>query len=107
MQCFIPVQTVAPALRLTRRRGLRHLHACARAGAADEAVVRRTARLAQLDLSDAEVTRLAPEFRKILGFIDGMDSLDVEGVDPMARASASRNVLREDVPRPFQDVYVM
>lgn len=70
------------------------------------AVVEKTVRLAQLDMSGEEIDKLTPEFAKIVGFIDTLSSLDVEGVEPMSRVEESRNVLREDVPIPFGEVYV-
>lgn len=66
--------------------------------------VEKTVRLAQLDLSGDEIDRLTPEFAKIVGFIDALAALDVDGVEPMSRVEDSVNVLREDVPAPFADV---
>lgn len=68
-------------------------------------VVARTAKLAQLELTDDEVDRLTPEFQKIIGFVDRINELDVDGVDPMASAQRLRNVLRKDDPTPFAKVY--
>lgn len=73
-------------------------------GGITRAVVEKTVRLAQLDLSDDEIDRLTPEFAKIVGFIDTLSALDVDGVEPMSRVEDSTNVLREDVPVPFSDV---
>lgn len=62
--------------------------------------------LAQLSMSDDEIDQLTPEFAKIVNFIDTLSGLDVEGVEPMSRVVDSENVLREDVPSAFSDVYV-
>jgi aspartyl-tRNA(Asn)/glutamyl-tRNA(Gln) amidotransferase subunit C len=68
--------------------------------------VSRTAQLAQLQLTDAEVDTLLPEFQKIIGFIDTLSELDVEGVEPMSRVEDTTNILRDDVPVAFPNMYV-
>ena len=40
------------------------------------------------------------ELNGILGHIDQIQALDLEGVSPTSHVIALRNVLREDVPRP-------
>jgi aspartyl/glutamyl-tRNA(Asn/Gln) amidotransferase C subunit len=68
------------------------------------AVVEKAVALAQLDMSSEEIDKLTPEFAKIVGFIDTLSALDVDGVEPMSRVEDSTNVLREDVPVAFNDV---
>jgi aspartyl/glutamyl-tRNA(Asn/Gln) amidotransferase C subunit len=77
--------------------------ACA---AVSRETVVKTAKLAQLYLSDAEVDTLTPEFQKIVGFVGAMSELDVEGIEPMSRVEDTTNVLRDDVPVAFPDMCV-
>ena len=66
----------------------------------DRDQVLHVARLARLRVSDEEVERLAPELSKILGHVETMNELDLEGVEPTSHVVDLTNVLREDVPRP-------
>ena len=58
------------------------------------------ARLARLRLTDDEVERMAGELSKILEYVETMNELDLEGVEPTSHVVDLTNVLREDVPRP-------
>jgi len=68
-----------------------------------EAQVRYVADLANLRLTDAEVTRLQTDLDGILEHIDRLKEIDVTGVEPMAQVlfeSDPAATLREDVPVP-------
>lgn len=54
------------------------------------------AALAQLRLDDAAQERLVREMGDILAYMDTLNSLDTEGVEPMMHALEMTNVLRED-----------
>ena len=41
------------------------------------------AKLARIRVDDAELPRLAEDFNRILGFVEQLNEVDVEGVDPM------------------------
>jgi aspartyl-tRNA(Asn)/glutamyl-tRNA(Gln) amidotransferase subunit C len=58
------------------------------------------AKLARLKFSDEEIERLRPELDKILEYVEQMDRLDLEGVEPTSHVVELQNVLRDDVPRP-------
>jgi aspartyl-tRNA(Asn)/glutamyl-tRNA(Gln) amidotransferase subunit C len=62
--------------------------------------VLHVAKLARLKLTDDEVDRMAEELSKILGHVETMNELDLEGVEPTSHVVDLTNVLREDVPRP-------
>jgi aspartyl-tRNA(Asn)/glutamyl-tRNA(Gln) amidotransferase subunit C len=66
----------------------------------DRDQVLHVARLARLRLTDAEVERMTGELSHILGHVERMDSLDLDGVEPTSHVVDLHNVLREDVPRP-------
>jgi aspartyl-tRNA(Asn)/glutamyl-tRNA(Gln) amidotransferase subunit C len=62
--------------------------------------VLHVAKLARLKFSEEEIERLAPELSKILEYVEQMNRLDLEGVEPTSHVVKLENVLREDVPRP-------
>ena len=62
----------------------------------DEAQVRKVAKLSRLDLSDAEVEEFTGQLSAILEYVEKMNELDTEGVEPLAHCLAISNVLRED-----------
>jgi aspartyl-tRNA(Asn)/glutamyl-tRNA(Gln) amidotransferase subunit C len=66
----------------------------------DRAQVLHVAKLARLKFSEAEIERLQPELSKILEYVEQMDRLELEGVEPTSHVVELQNVLREDVPRP-------
>ena len=58
--------------------------------------VGRLARLARIEIRDAEAARLRDELNGILGLIDQMRALDTTGVDPMSHPQPVVQRLRED-----------
>ena len=63
----------------------------------DEATVRRIARLARIRISDNEVPKLEGELNHILGWIEMMDEVDTDNVEPMTSVVENTMRLREDV----------
>jgi aspartyl-tRNA(Asn)/glutamyl-tRNA(Gln) amidotransferase subunit C len=63
---------------------------------ADE--VRQVARLARLELSDDELTRMADQLNRILGYVELIQKLNTDGVEPLAHPLPVQNVFREDEP---------
>ncbi|HYI39866.1 MAG TPA: Asp-tRNA(Asn)/Glu-tRNA(Gln) amidotransferase subunit GatC [Allosphingosinicella sp.] len=63
----------------------------------DAATVRHIAKLARIAVSDAEVGALAPELNNILGWVEQLQEVDVEGVEPMTAVIPNRLRLRDDV----------
>jgi aspartyl-tRNA(Asn)/glutamyl-tRNA(Gln) amidotransferase subunit C len=62
----------------------------------DAATVRHIARLARIAVSDAEVAALAPELSNILGWVEQLQEVDVEGVQPMTAVIPNTLRLRDD-----------
>ena len=62
--------------------------------------VLHVARLARLELSDDEVTRLQQEMSQILEAVSKVSELDLSDVPPTAHPLAIENAWGEDVPRP-------
>ena len=62
--------------------------------------VEHVARLARLALSDEELERMRAQFGRILGYIEKLNELDTEGVEPTSHAIRMVNVMRHDEVRP-------
>ena len=63
----------------------------------DAATVRRIASLARIHVGDAEVATLQTELNTILGWIEQLNEVDVEGVEPLTGAAQMALKMREDV----------
>jgi aspartyl-tRNA(Asn)/glutamyl-tRNA(Gln) amidotransferase subunit C len=66
----------------------------------DREQVLHVARLARLELSEDEVGRMTTEMSKILGHIEKIAELDLEGVPPTSHVVEVTGALRPDEPRP-------
>jgi len=64
------------------------------------ALVRQVARLARLDLSEAEVAAMAPQLARILAHVESVATVDVAGHDPAGIPAVGADALRADVPAP-------
>ncbi|MCF7973767.1 MAG: Asp-tRNA(Asn)/Glu-tRNA(Gln) amidotransferase subunit GatC [Phycisphaerae bacterium] len=62
----------------------------------DEVQVRKVAKLSRLDLTDTEIKEFTGQLEAILEYVDKMNQLDTEGVEPMAHCLPISNCLRED-----------
>lgn len=58
--------------------------------------VRRIARLARIEVDESRLPALAGELNAILAWVEQLEQVDVEGVQPMASAVAAQLRLRED-----------
>ena len=66
----------------------------------DDTTVRHVARLARLRLDAAEEQVMREELSGILGHIDAIRAMDLDGVPPTTPVIELENVLRADEPRP-------
>ncbi len=62
----------------------------------DAATVKRVAHLARIALPEAEVGRMQGEINAILGFVEQLSKVDVEGVEPMTSVTPMRLKQRAD-----------
>ena len=60
------------------------------------AEVLHVARLARLELSEAELETMRAQLTSILTYIDRLKALDVTGVEPTSHAVPLLNVMRDD-----------
>jgi aspartyl-tRNA(Asn)/glutamyl-tRNA(Gln) amidotransferase subunit C len=63
----------------------------------DLATVRRIATLARIHVDDAELPALQADLNGILGWIEQLNEVDVEGVEPLTGAAQMALKMREDV----------
>lgn len=66
----------------------------------DEKLVDYVANLARLELSSEERVQSAADLSRILEYMDSLNELDTEGVEPMSHAFEMTNVFRADVLLP-------
>ncbi len=69
----------------------------------DETQVRQVAKLSRLDLTDDEVARFSTELSAIVEYIEKLNELDVDSVEPLAHCLPLNNVFRADEIRPSLD----
>jgi aspartyl-tRNA(Asn)/glutamyl-tRNA(Gln) amidotransferase subunit C len=63
----------------------------------DATAVRRIAHLARIGVSDDETPHLQREINAILDFIEALNAVDVEGVEPMTSVIPMTLPMRDDV----------
>ncbi|MEM8537555.1 MAG: Asp-tRNA(Asn)/Glu-tRNA(Gln) amidotransferase subunit GatC [Pseudomonadota bacterium] len=62
----------------------------------DTATAAKVAKLARIRVEEDDLPALAQEFNTILGFIEQLSEVDVEGVEPMVSVTPMRLKRRDD-----------
>ena len=62
----------------------------------NEKSVEHVARLARLHLDPSDLKVMTSQMDAILGYVDKLNELDTDGVEPMAHAVPMSNAFRED-----------
>ena len=62
----------------------------------DKATVEKLAHLARLDFSEKEKEEMMQDMNKIAAFVDKINELNLDGVEPLIYMTEEENVLRED-----------
>jgi len=70
----------------------------------DEGLIRHLESLARLQLSDEQRRSIEKDMREILSYMELLNEVDVDGVEPMYTPIESNSDLRLDEVRPFEDV---
>ena len=60
--------------------------------------IERTAKLANLALSDEELVKLKQDLDEVLTMVEQIQSVDTDGVDAVASVNGLSNFSREDLP---------
>ena len=61
------------------------------------------AELARLELSEEEKAVFQPQLESIVGYVEKISAVDVDGVEPMMHGRPLVNAFREDEVRPSMD----
>ena len=69
--------------------------------------IARVAQLSRLALDDDALEALRGDLLQILGHVEAISELDVQGIEPMPRPHPAVNRLDEDVPGPALDRSVL
>jgi len=64
----------------------------------DSLNVRHIAKLARLDLNDAEAATFQPQLQAILGHVEALTALNLDDIDPTAHPSPACGPMRDDTP---------
>ena len=62
----------------------------------DKATLQKIAHLARLDFEEEGADKMVADMTEILDWVEKLNELDTEGVEPLTHMSAEQNVLRED-----------
>lgn len=65
----------------------------------DKPLVDRIAKLSKLEFDDKAAEEIISDLDKILGFVDKLNELDTENVEPLIYITDETNVLRKDEKR--------
>jgi len=65
----------------------------------DKNTVYKVADLARIEIKDNEVDTLTQEMNKILTFMEKLNELDTDGVEPLVYMNEEANVWREDIAK--------
>ncbi len=66
-------------------------------------MVSYVAELSRLKLTDEQAEDVRHGLGEIIGYMDVLNNIDTEGVEPMSHAFAVKNVMREDKVKPSHD----
>ena len=63
-------------------------------------LVDKLAHLSRLNVAGADKTRIKEELQQMISFVEKLQEVDTEGVEPLLHMSPATNVLRPDVIEP-------
>ena len=66
----------------------------------DKKQVRKVAKLSRLELTEAEIEEFTGQLSAILGYVEKMNGLDTDSVEPLAHCLPISNVFRQDSVKP-------
>lgn len=68
--------------------------------------IQHIAKLARLELTDAELEKYGGQLSAVLNYIDQLKEVDCKGVEPTAQVTGLENVLREDEVRDWDETEI-
>lgn len=66
----------------------------------NEALIDRLGELSKLKFDDVEKKQRMQDLKQILSFVEKLNEVDTDGVEPLLFVNDSKNTWREDVPSP-------
>jgi aspartyl-tRNA(Asn)/glutamyl-tRNA(Gln) amidotransferase subunit C len=62
----------------------------------NDAMIEKLAHLSMLTFNDAEKEEIKHDLQRMISFVEKLNELDLEGIEPLVHMSNEVNVLRED-----------
>ena len=62
----------------------------------NDALIEKLAHLARLRFNDTEKEEIKHDLQRMIAFVEKLNELDLEGIEPLVHMSDEVNVLRED-----------
>ena len=63
--------------------------------------VLKLARLARIDVSEEEIETFSNEFSEILQYVEQLQAVDVDGLEPTSQVTGLTNIMRPDEVRSY------
>jgi aspartyl-tRNA(Asn)/glutamyl-tRNA(Gln) amidotransferase subunit C len=64
----------------------------------DDALITKLSRLSMLQFNEEEREEIKSDLQKMIGFMDKIRELDLDGVKPLLHICNNQDVLRDDIP---------
>jgi aspartyl-tRNA(Asn)/glutamyl-tRNA(Gln) amidotransferase subunit C len=64
----------------------------------DDALVEKLSRLSMLQFNEEEKEAIKADLQRMIGFMDKIRELDLDGVEPLLHMSENPGALRDDIP---------
>ena len=58
--------------------------------------IKKLAHLARLQVDESELAKLSEDLNSILGYVEQLQKINVEGIEPLSHIHGITNVLRDD-----------
>ncbi len=68
-----------------------------------EELVRYVAELSRIRLDDGQVGKMRKELGAVIGYMDVLNALPTDGIEPLSHVFSINNVMREDIVSPSYD----
>lgn len=69
----------------------------------DKETLDKIAHLSRLEINDNEVDKILQDMNRFVAFVEKLNEVDTEGVEPLTTMSHEVNSLREDEVKPHMD----
>lgn len=69
----------------------------------DKDTLNKMAHLSRLEINDKDVDKILQDMNKFVAFVEKLNEVDTDGVEPLTTMSHEVNMLREDEVKPHID----